>query len=52
MWKKIVFTKSEGCSYARKHSVAFLTFQSFACELAGKNYRQMYGKLRMRLKVF
>ena len=32
---KSVFTKFEGFSSARKHSVAFLTFHTFACKLVG-----------------
>ena len=31
----------------KKRSVVFLTFHIFACKLAGKNYRQMHGKLIM-----
>ena len=31
-----IFTKFEGCSCASKPSVAFLTFHTFACKLAGK----------------
>ena len=49
--KKIIFTKFEGFGYARKRSVPFLTYHAFACKLAGKNYGQMYGKLKMRLNV-
>ena len=49
---KSVFTKFEEYSYAKKPSVAYSTFHTFVCKLAGKNYRQMYGKLKMRLNVF
>ena len=38
-----------GKSCARKPSVVFLTFHTFACKLAGKNYWQMYGKLKCDL---
>ena len=36
----------------KKPSVAYLTFHTFARKLAGKNYRQMYEKLKMQLNVF
>ena len=50
--KKTVFTKFERCSCARKRSVPFLTFHTFTCKLEGKNYRQMYGRLKLRRNVF
>ena len=44
--KRVYPPKLEGCSCARKPSVEFLTFHTFVRKLAGKNYRQMYGKLK------
>ena len=30
----------------------FFTFNTFACSLAGKKYRPIYGNLKMRLNFF
>ena len=50
--KKFLFSKFEGCSWARKSSVTFLIFHTFAYNslprtgsILRKKYRQMHGKL-------
>ena len=54
--QNIVFTKSEGCSFARTGSINFLIFHTFLCKFGRvegaareKNYWQMYEKLTERL---
>ncbi len=51
--EKILFAKFEGCRRARKRSVTFLISHTFVYiffrmidAVRGKNYRQMYGKIK------
>ena len=43
--QKFLFTKFEGCSWARKHSVAFLMFHTFAYNVFPTNCINLWKKI-------